>query len=161
MKGKGFSLYFTDRETLNAIKWFFQNAKDCKSKGCRDQPFCLPCEEPLTIYVVSNGETLTRFLSSKPLASQLTTEYNFKHAKSGSSQNCKYIKITDRVKADGDSKQESFIHGFVLLVMQQTFTGSFIYERKHLLGAQASVGCQGYKRKEDINTALKGWSLVG
>lgn len=74
------------------------------------------------------GEIYTSFLSSKIQASHFTTEYNFKHAKSGSSQNCKYIKITDRVKADGDSKQQGcFIHLFLPLLPQQTFTGSFIY----------------------------------
>lgn len=34
-------------------------------------------------------------------------------------------------------------------------------ECKHLLGAQASVSCQGCKRKEDINNAPKGWNLGG
>lgn len=111
--------------------------KTVNPKTIRTSPFIFPAKNCWLFAFFPMGEMLSSFLSSKPLASQFTTEYNFKHAKSGSSQNCNYIKITDRVKADGDSKQEIFIHWFVLLVMQQTFTGSFIYR------VQTSIGCSG------------------
>ena len=34
-------------------------------------------------------------------------------------------------------------------------------ECKHLSGVQASLCCQGYKRKEGTNITLQGWNLVG
>lgn len=75
MKDKGFSLHFTGecsktwecRETWaekknNAIKWFFQKAKDCESKDCSNQLLYLPCKELLIAHIVSNGRDFDFFL---------------------------------------------------------------------------------------------------
>lgn len=119
------------------LSGFSKRPKTVNPKTVLASFFIFPAKNCWLLTLFPMAEILTSSLSSELLASHFTTEYNFKHAKSASSQNCKYIKITDRVKADGDSKQERFIHWFVLLVMQQTFTGSFIY------WVQTSIGCSG------------------
>ena len=138
-----FFLHFTGRETwaekkIMLLNGFPKMPKTANPKTVATSLFIFPAKNCWLLTLFPIGEISTSFLSSKILASHFKTEYNFKHAKSGSSQNCKYIKITDRVKADGDSKQPgSFIHLFVPLVMQQTFTGSFIY------WVQTFIGCSG------------------
>jgi hypothetical protein len=71
------------------IKWFSQNAKDCESKDDFRQPFYLLMQRTVDYSHCFQWEKF--FLSSKIRASHFTTEYNFKHAKSGSSQNCECI----------------------------------------------------------------------
>ena len=126
------------RKKIMLLNGFPKMPKTANPKTVATSLFIFPAKNCWLLTLFPIGEISTSFLSSKILASHFKTEYNFKHAKSGSSQNCKYIKITDRVKADGDSKQPgSFIHLFVPLVMQQTFTGSFIY------WVQTFIGCSG------------------
>ena len=138
-----FFLHFTGRETwaekkIMLLNGFPKMPKTANPKTVATSLFIFPAKNCWLLTLFPIGEISTSFLSSKILASHFKTEYNFKHAKSGSSHNCKYIKITDRVKADGDSKRPgSFIHLFVPLVMQQTFTGSFIY------WVQTFIGCSG------------------
>lgn len=126
------------RKKIMLLNGFPKMPKTANPKTVPTSLFIFPAKNCWLLTLFPMGEISSSFLSSKILASHFKTEYNFKHAKSGSSQNCKYIKITDRVKADGDSKQPgSFIHLFVPLVMQQTFTGSFIY------WVQTFIGCSG------------------
>lgn len=53
------------RTKNDAIKWFFQNAKDYESKDCWNQLFYLPCKELLIIHIVSNGRNVEFFLIFK------------------------------------------------------------------------------------------------
>lgn len=132
-EGQGFLSTFywqgnMDRKKIILLNGFPKMPKTMNAKTVPTSLFMFPAKSCWLLILFPMGEIKTSFLSSNIQVSHFTTEYNFKHAKSGSSQNCKYIKITDRIKRDIVSKQQGrFIHLFVPLLMQQTFTGSFIY----------------------------------
>lgn len=142
-EGQGFLSTFywqgnMGRKKTMLLNGFPKMPKTMNAKTVPTSLFIFPAKNCWLLTLFPMGEIKTSFLSSKIQVSHFTTEYNFKHAKSGSSQNCKYIKITDRIKADGDSKQQGhFIHLLVPLLTQQTFTGSFIY------WVQTFIGCSG------------------
>lgn len=85
------------KKKIMLLNGFPKMQKTANPKTVATSLFIFPAKSCWLLTLFPIGE-FNFFLIFKNLASHFKTEYNFKHAKSGSSQNCKYIKITDRLK---------------------------------------------------------------